>query len=117
LRYFPADDDPVDIALEKHRAVLTYERWVEAGQWSDIEATFPDGPPECDCVVCRQLAAFSDRVVILSGTQLINTGAIEDAEMELMLRDLRATTRSRKYPAGNITSIDEFAPRGRARRY
>lgn len=57
---------PLYILLQQHGAVLEYERLVDAQEWRTLGERFPDGSPECACLICQQLDALSDRLVTMS---------------------------------------------------
>jgi hypothetical protein len=62
----PVELEHIDVLLAQHRVVLEYGCLVDSQQSSVIEEAFPNGPPECSCLVCRQFEALSDGLVILA---------------------------------------------------
>lgn len=89
---FIRDEDPIDGLLAQHRTVLEYEHFVETRSWTEVETEFPGGPPVCECVICRQLEAFSDKVVTIMRELRSQENAPQHNEprMETLMSDLIA---------------------------
>jgi hypothetical protein len=77
------ENESVNRLLRQHRAVLEYELLIDSQQWSVIQTDYPDGPPECTCLVCRQLDALSDRLAILARNVQRYEKELHDASPDL----------------------------------
>ena len=86
------DEAPVGELLEQHKAVLEYERFVKTHTWVEVEAAYPGEPPSCDCVICQQLEAFSDKLVTIMRELRIHENApdVDGPRMETLMHDLVA---------------------------
>lgn len=76
--------------LEQHRKVLEYERFVKTHTWMEVESAYPDSSPVCECVICKQLEAFSDKLVTIMRELRFQDNAPETDEprLETLMRDL-----------------------------
>lgn len=93
----------VDDVLAQHRQVLEYESFVKTHTWAEVEEAYPDSPPECSCIICRQLEAFSDKLVTLM-RELRLQDNVSEPQLETLMHDLIAFSKASE-------PVDFTAPR------
>lgn len=90
----------IDDVLEQHRKALEYERFLKTHTWAEVESAYPGHPPVCDCVICQQLEAFSDKLVTIMRELRLqeNASKADEPRLETLMSDLVAFSEASKEP-------------------